>query len=242
MQEVRPAMDVRILLIAKKGADRDRYLKAVQALGVEVTVVSSFRRIDREAAKRTYHGVMVDLHTKIKALRESRDFVYEILGQFPLVQLKIDRKRGEIRAFHPRRNRGESLEDFIRRECLAFSPRRFRLHPRKKVHFNTRLFRHGPGGTEKAERTVTMNLSCGGCFIFTVASWRPGQPCWVVFQELADRTPIRCEVRHVVDWGTRLRVPGIGVEFTDIRAGQADEIEKGFLQVRNPYGDTREAT
>ena len=59
-------MGIRILLIVRKGETRGKYQEAITDLGVEVVVASSLKKIDRTLMDLSYHGVMVDMRTKIE--------------------------------------------------------------------------------------------------------------------------------------------------------------------------------
>jgi Tfp pilus assembly protein PilZ len=77
---------------------------------------------------------------------------------------------------------------------------------------------------EHCERTVTVDLSREGCFVFSVRDWKPGDSAWFTIKELRDNTPICGLVRWCLKWGEGMRVPGIGLKFTEITESQAREI------------------
>jgi Tfp pilus assembly protein PilZ len=69
-----------------------------------------------------------------------------------------------------------------------------------------------------------MNISRGGCFIFSNHKWEAGSDAWFIIKELTDQTPIRGEIKRKIDWGQKMSVPGIGIQFMDISDSQFKEI------------------
>ena len=85
-------MKIKIILVAAEGEARQAYLSALEPFGVEVDVVPSFKKLRQELSKTHYNGVMVDIRTKIKWMREDTELAYKILDKYPLVQVKFEKK------------------------------------------------------------------------------------------------------------------------------------------------------
>ena len=217
-------MAINILLVAHKEELREKYRNAVQKLGVNVVAVSSFFNLDQAITEKRYHGLLVDLPTKLNAAREDEEFVRNIIDKFPVASLNFDKKKQKIKALFYGQQRGRTLEDFINKECRYFAPRRFRYHVRKQIHFNLIVSKESSFKEGHCERTVTIDVSRGGCFIFSINSWENGQDIWVIIKDLKDNTPIHGQVRHYVPWGSELQLPGVGVEFIGIKECQLKEI------------------
>jgi hypothetical protein len=217
-------MGIRILLIARKGETRKKYQEAITDLGVEVVAVSSLKKTDRGLMDLSYHGVMVDMRTKIQILKDENEWVYTALRKFPVAHLNLESKTGEIRLFYPGQKAGATLEDFVNRECRPFTPRILSSRVRKQIHFNVVLSENKEFSSEHCERTVTVYISSVGCFVFSVGDWKPGDSAWLSIKELRDNTPICALVRWCLKWGEGMRVPGIGLEFAEITESQAKEI------------------
>ena len=77
---------------------------------------------------------------------------------------------------------------------------------------------------EKLIRTVTMDVSRQGCFLFSSARFQVGAKVWIRIVDLYDQTPIRCIVRHKRKWGDAMVVPGIGVAFEVITDNQREAL------------------
>ena len=74
------------------------------------------------------------------------------------------------------------------------------------------------------ERTVTINVSKRGCFLFSAEDGMDGGNVWLTINELEDKTPIVGVVRWSVKWGRAMVMPGIGVAFESITPRQTDEL------------------
>lgn len=224
-------MTIRILLISPGGKIRKTYKKALQEHDVSVVAASSFNRLSRTAAARRYHGIAVDLPTKILALRKDKGFVYRILGRFPFVQLNLNKKTGKIKILFDGQPHEGGLADFIDLKCRHARPKKFRYHPRKQIHFNVHISRENNFKNGDYERGVTMDVSAVGCFVYSSREWTAGEDVWLVFRELSDHTPIRAAVRHTITWGDSMSIPGVGLEFIKFKKTQIKEIQEEFLDL-----------
>jgi CheY-like chemotaxis protein len=221
---------VRVLLIARRGADRAIYAKALQRAGAEVDVAASIEDLHEAVTRQPYHGVVVDIPTKIQALRDHKEMVNSILGSFPVIQVKVDPATGRIRAlFYGSDQQSGRLEDFIRRECRRAEPSLFRRHVRTSVTCQVRLRAAQARPGDPGERTVTVNLSEGGCFLFTAKAYAVGSTVSMRFREIDPRRPLTGVVRHRVAWGQGSVMPGIGVEFSDLDDDQRQALQ-GLLR------------
>ena len=77
---------------------------------------------------------------------------------------------------------------------------------------------------KKEDRTVTMNVSKGGCFIYSVDDLQSDTRLMMMFKELEEQTPILGEVRWRALWGEAMQIPGIGVKFKNLSEGQLAKI------------------
>ncbi|MCP4687784.1 MAG: PilZ domain-containing protein [Desulfobacterales bacterium] len=223
-------MVTRILLVSRDKDAKEKYRDALEKFDVQVVPTTSFSRLPREIAEYRYHGVALDLPTKIKALKKDRAFVYKILGKFPIIQLKLNKKTGKIRSFFEGGDERDGLEAFIRRARQVGAPKKFRYFDRKPIHFNVILSRDNDFTNGNDERSITMNVSEDGCQILSVKEWEPGGDVWLVINELNDKTPVRGKVRHALTWGEAMEAPGIGLEFEDITEEQARELREKYLR------------
>ncbi len=217
-------MGIRVLLIAREGEAREKYQEAITGLGVEVVAVSSLKKTDSARMDLSYQGVIIDMRTKIEILKDENELVYTALRKFPVAHLNLKSKTGEIRVFYPGQKAGATLDDFVNRECRPFTPRILSFCLRKQIHFNVILSKNKEFSDEHREKTVTVDISGGGCFVFSVRDWKPGDLAWLSIKELHDNTPICGLVRWCREWGERMQAPGIGLKFKEITESQAKEI------------------
>ncbi len=212
----------RILLIVQKEAARERYHHAIRLTGARVDTVASIEAFQGAVTHSAYNGIVIDIPTKIQAMNRHKDLVSSILDRFPVIQVNQEKESGRIRALlYGQHTRHGELEELIREACLSRPPRRFRATRRHPIHFNLLLARSRRFEAGETERTVTLNVSPDGCFIFTTARYQQGQQVWIRIMELYDKTPMACGVIHKRKWGAEMAIPGIGVCFQSIKEAQA---------------------
>lgn len=219
-------MDIRILVIAMENEERNIYCEAIRGLGVKVSAVPSLKGLDVDVTDLYFHGVVIDMPTKICALKNDKEFIYSTLRKFPAAHVSLEKDSRQIRVFYPGQEPGATLLDFINGKCRPFTPRRLGYHIRKEVHFNVILSKERDLEISTSEQTVTVDVSEKGCFLFSIQDWASGDTAWLIIMELSDRTPISAEVCRCVKWGTAMQVPGIGVKFKAIRELQTKEISE----------------
>ncbi len=218
------------MLVCKEGEAKEAYLKETKSIGVEVDVVPTYDELFKKMINDPYQGIMVDLVTNIKASKEEKFIAQEALQTFPTAQLKWDRDSGSIFAVSLGQTFSNgTLHDFINAECKPFPARSVRLQPRKNVNFNALLAKGEVINKECLERTITINVSKGGCFLFSVQDWSNISHACFIINELQDKSPIVGKVCWFVEWGKTTTIPGIGISFKHIKQGQLEEITDKFI-------------
>lgn len=217
--------DARIVLLAREGAARKKYEDVLTSLGVQVETVSSFQELYAKLRASAYNGVVIDLLVKLRAPQHEKDQFMDLADNFPVLQLNYEEQTGEVRSFYFSKLEGaESLEDFINKECRNFTARIIRSSPRKKIHYNALLTRADGPADYPVEKSFTVDVSKGGCFLFSAQSWEMNETVFFTLKELSDQTSIAGEVRWKREWGVSMHIPGIGVEFKRITEKQLAEI------------------
>ena len=220
-------MDIRLILVSTEGNAQQVYLKAIKSLGVQLDTVSTFKDLYSCLSKKAYNGVLVDLKTKLKAPREEKERTDAVLIQFPALQLKLGNEPGLIQTFYYGQTKGYgTLEKFVNEECRAFKARTIRLSPRLKRHFNVILSKMGDFLEKDIIRTVTVNVSEGGCFIYSIDNWEMNSNVKFALKELDDKNPIIGKVIWRILWGKIMQIPGIGLRFKDISEGQLKQMRE----------------
>ncbi|MCP4575548.1 MAG: PilZ domain-containing protein [Deltaproteobacteria bacterium] len=217
-------MDIHILLISSDAKERKVYESAIRTLDVKVTAVPSLKGLTEKVKDLFLNGVAMDMSTKIMALKMDREFIHTTFRKFPVAHLTLGKEMGKIRLFYPGQPPGATLKDFIDGECRTFTPRKLAHHIRKDLHFNVLLSRN-PEMVD-CEKTVSVDVSEGGCFIFSTQEWVKGDMVWLKILELSHHDPIGARVKRCVRWGEAMQVPGIGLQFDEMKPLQRRELEK----------------
>lgn len=216
-------MEIRVLLFVEQGRARQKYLDALsRCAGVKVLVTSSYNDLSEDICNQTYHGVLLDLPTKMKAIREDKAYVYRLVEKFPVAHLQVDEKSGEVRCFHAHQKTHGTLIDFIDARCRIFKPLKIRADTRKEIFLPVLIYKHKED--KRPERSITRDISNGGCFVFSTRRWKEGHYIWLQVMDLTDATLIHAQIRVVVKWGETRQVPGIGIQFIDLSQSQVEEL------------------
>lgn len=215
-------MKTKLLLIAEDGPARAAYLAVLRGLDVEVDCVASPDGIGGAIIEVPYSGLLIDVPTMIRCECADKNRVSRIMQRFPVLRLMFNPGFGGIRGLARggtmRDNR--DLAEFVLHECVPFPPRSIRVTSRQELVLNVVLARDPDRMDIDGERTVTINVSEHGCFVFTPAQWRVSAPAWLVVGEFEDKTPIELRVRWRRPWGEAMLLPGIGATFESMTTHQ----------------------
>lgn len=223
-----PNSEIRVLLFVHDETTRQKYLDALEDCRARVFVSNSFFHLSDEISSQTFHGLFLDLPTKMKAIKENKGEIYRLAEKFPVAHLRIDSSTGEIRCFHVGHQAGNALVDFIDNQCRNGEPQKIRTSIRREIHLPVQFSRYRE--SKRQERSITQDISPYGCFIITARRWQAGDEIFLGFPELSDSTPIRAEIRTVVKWGVDRRIPGIGLKFLEFSPSQAAELARLWQQ------------
>lgn len=216
---------VRILLVAQPGDACTQYEQAIRRTGALVDKVASIDAFFGAVTHFAYNGLVVDIQTKIRALSDHKDLVFSILDRFPVIQVNFDRRSDRIRALlYGHHEQTGALDDLIREACWHSPPRKLRSEERKPYHYNALLSLSPRFDPETLIRTVTMDVSRKGCFLFSSARLQVGARVWIRIVDFYDQTPISCIIRHKRKWGEAMVIPGIGVAFETIADSQREAL------------------
>ena len=222
-------MSAKLILLCKEGDAREAYLKEAKAIGVEVDVVSTYSELFKTTITNPYQGVMIDLPTSMRASKDEKGIVQEILEVFPIVQVKWDAATNVIRTMSLGKSIScDTLNEFINKECQEFPARAIRLNTRKIINFNTLISKEETMYDKHIERTVTINCSRGGAFFFSAQDWKDLNTVWFIINELQDKSPIVGKIRWAIAWGKALKIPGIGISFKHINPNQMEELTEKY--------------
>jgi hypothetical protein len=216
---------MKLLLVCKEGNARQAYLDETKALGIDVDVFPSFYDFLKTMANTPYQGLLIDLETQMKMSLEEKNVSKAILEFFPTLQLKWHAESRSLRNISlGMKTTNVSLKEFIITECQSFTARAVRLNMRNMVNFNVLLSTDESMYERFLERTVTINVSRGGCFLSSGRDWSNYATAWFIINELQDKTPIAGNIHWSVEWGKQMTIPGIGVGFRYIKQSQIEEL------------------
>ena len=226
-------MSIRILLVCREGTSLQNYLDACKGQDAQIDLASSFEDFYKAIVKIPYNGILIDMPTKITTLSNDKERVDNILQRYPVARLTFNDKSRDLCVFYSNQAAGSgTFDDFFAQRCRSFTARTFRSTRRRDVVFNVILSKSKNISDENSKRTISINISREGCFIFSTDNWEVNNDAWFMIKELTDQTPIRGQVRRKVDWGNEMRIPGIGVQFMEINNCQLNELcDKGNVQV-----------
>lgn len=220
-------MGVKVLLVCREEADQQAYLAALEPFGIQIDIIESPARLFTKMTATAYNGLLVDLKTKVKASDRAKAVIHDAVDQIPVVQLKWDQKSNLVRSFHFGRSRNSgTLESFINEECRQFEARPLRRSARRPAHFNIRLRKSGETPETGPILTVTVNVSIGGCFVYTIGDYEIDSRITMVFEELSDQTPVAGIVRWKRPWGESMQIPGIGIQLCEMPQVQLEEFSE----------------
>jgi len=218
-------MDIRVLLLTKEGEAREHYEEALHNMGVSFDTVTSLTELEAAIKQQTYNGILMDVVAKLKGTAQEKEKIHQILDSrvFPVVRLKWDAKRKQIHSLvDETHNEADGLTYFINRMCRSFEARSARVHPRLPLQFNLLLAESVEGLEKEPERTVTVNISQSGMYIYSRRKWIKDEEAWFTIKEFDDDSPICGSVEWYLPWGMAMKYPGIGVNFTHINERQQE--------------------
>lgn len=215
-------MDLKILFAVQDASIKEKYVAAMtENESITCHFVTSLKEMTETLQTTPYNGIIIDLSTKTKATNDEKEMVTNIIEQYPTAHAFLDKKTKEVKIINDEQHPFNTAFDlFIQKECMLFPPRKIRMHARKDLNYNI-LLCHGPKFNEAdAEKTISLNVSKGGCFLFSSTLWLPKDEATLVIKDFQDKTPIYAQVVWSVPWGKTITVPGVGLQFFNITKNQ----------------------
>jgi len=221
------SMGTHVLLLVKNQLARKCYEQAIQERSVTVDTVATLDEMIKAVRNTPYNGVLVDVLSKSTGTPEEKEQLCQIMGFYPVARLRWNRQTNEISLmlFVSYAENEDALDFFLKKQCKEFKPRKMRCEKRVPLHFNILLT--GPNGSDQClpEQVFTVDVSRGGCYIYSGKDWHNQKQAQFVIKELKDQTPIIGEIRRSIAWGEPMKIPGIGITFQQITAAQRQEFD-----------------
>lgn len=221
----------KIVLVAVHDENRDYYQKLLERHKyILLSTYSTLFHFRRESNGELFCGFIVDIRTLIESPMEDKEFYSSLCKGFPVLQVDYSSDHREINCLIEgdscSKYKGKDLLDYyIQTNCEKMKPRGVRLHKRKGVFFDTRVFQT-QGGSPIF--TNLWDISEGGCYVIGPdSSKKPGHRLWLSIEGLLDEKPIESEVKWTKPWGSTVeKLPGYGVSFLNLTDTQQKSIQK----------------
>ena len=215
-----------ILLICREGVIQRVYQAELDIPGVLLVCVPDLMEFFSRGIYCPLSGILVDMPTYMRGSEDEKRLLTDLVALFPALRLKCNESTGEIRTLpfgttYPG-NTSPSL--FVQKYCTSFAERKVRASERSLLHLPALLQMTLPVDVLPGTKTVTANVSCGGCFLIRFDLWNVGDNGWLVLPTLKDAAPIPVEVCFVRSWGEHGSLPGMGVRFVELSEAQRVEL------------------
>lgn len=152
--------------------------------------------------------------------------MHEIVELYPTIRLRWDPGNEMIRSLlainHDYNN---DIEYFLKVQCREFPGKTLRTHTRRDLHFNVLIAENAEALDNNPTKSVTVDVSEGGCFVYSTGNWEIGQTIYFIFNEIDNCKAITGTVRQIKNWGEKMRFPGLGVQFQQIEPSQKEIID-----------------
>lgn len=201
---VDPTERMNLVVVAQDEATRQVLVAKLASLNVDAIQLSSLNDLMATLQENTSSGILVEVATSIKASPEEKAMAQDVFHFYPMAKFRW--AEGVLGLA----GKASTLERFVEL-CQQAGPRRLRREPRKNLNLAVLLGRDAQ--LDKAEQSMTINLSSLGCFAFSVANWQAGDRVWVRFAQHDQQTV--GSVRFVRPWGVDFEMPGIGIEYDE---------------------------
>ncbi len=230
------SMATTVLLICREGESRQVYQAELDSPEVRLVSVQALMDFFRRDVYCPLNGILVDMPTYMRSSEDEKRLMTELVGLFPALRLKCSESTGEIRTlpFGTVYHGNIAPAAFVQKYCTTFAHRKIRTSERHQMNLPALLSSSLPVGNISDTKTVTANISRGGCFIIGFDPWTVGDRGWLTLPELKDNTPIQVEVCSILPWGESRSLPGMGIRFIDLTLLQKTELTRlcgpGFMQ------------
>ena len=191
-----------LVIVAKNEEVLDKIVDTVRAEGVATLTARSFAELPAILKEFPASGLLLDLVTSAKSTAQEKLETNDLLQLYPHAKVRV--VGNEVRILGDNR----TLQEFIQ-DCRSFTPRIIRRGKRLIQHIA--VFLSSDSAFSAPEKTVTLNVSDEGCFLYSAGAWNVGDPVWLRFTE--NDCVVRGTVRWQQPWGNNKKLPGIGIKF-----------------------------
>ncbi|MDD5286642.1 MAG: PilZ domain-containing protein [Desulfuromonadaceae bacterium] len=215
-----------ILLICREGKSRQLYQTKLDFPGVLLVCVQTLAQFFRREVYCPLQGILVDMPTYMRCGEEEKLLLTDLVGLFPALRLRCNEESGEIRTlpFGTAFPGNTTLTDFVQKNCTTFAQRKIRTSERSLQNLPAVLNISFQVEDISGSRSMTTNISPGGCFLVRFEPCIVGEQGWLTLPELKDNSYIKVEVCWTRAWGECHSFPGMGIRFIDLTESQKAEL------------------
>jgi hypothetical protein len=214
------------VVVASGEATREILAEALKAKEFEAVLLPSLAELHHTLETTRVSGILLELKSAIVAHERDKVAARPILGLYPSARFRCAGNQILIA--------GETLDGFVER-CQRFQPRPIRRSERKERYIAVYL------ATDEtfndAEKSVTVNVSDKGLFVYSVREWAVGSRVWL--RALRDEVVVCGIVCSNRPWGNNVNLPGIGLQ---IESGESSAIWKDEIVPNSNGGHSRMGT
>lgn len=190
-----------IVIVARDTNTQNILASALEAEGAGVKLLSALGDLPSVLKSIPVSGILLELITVTRSSAEEKQATNDMIQLYPNARFKfVD---NEVRIL----GHGVTLKQFVS-ECRQLKPKTVRKSTRKVRHIALLL-----SAEEKfaiAEKTVTIDISDEGCFVFSAGEWGAGDRVWL--RLLDNDAVLTGTVCSWQPWGNNKKMPGIGVK------------------------------
>ena len=221
---------INVLIIASDPQTAALYRVAAEKLGAKCEVAINIEEMKQQIRRVPFNGLLLDVLTAVRASLSDKIDIQSIAEVYPTLRVRWDASAGELRGLviGSLIDKEDPLRDFLNNFCHSRPARICRMNKRYSLNFNVLLSKDENFSEDQAEKTVTLDISQGGCFLISTQCWQDTEFAWLRFLEISDAEPVQVVIRRYCPWGKTMNFSGIGVEFSQIKPGQLEDICKYF--------------
>jgi Tfp pilus assembly protein PilZ len=214
-----------ILLAVSDDERRSIYETFLKKERVICQVVSSLRDVATQTARQPYNAIFLDIPLLVRATQYEKSLVEDALRALPHARLNITASTREVSILvsGDSHESSQTPEEYLRYCCEQ--PVKTIL-PRNRIALNLNAVLSLPAeDTMSDERTVCIDISPGGCFLFSVNEEISLQSTVLIrLLILNDPSPIQSTVCWKREWGMTNDIPGVGIRFDEMTPQQQAQI------------------
>lgn len=214
-----------VLLVCRSASRSQLYRAVMDRKGVACLMVTSLKEVNALAAGTAFSGLLLDMPVMVKATPSERLALEDLQRALPCAYLNIAPASDSIKLMMVNDLQGTAatIEEFA--ELSTRFPARC-VAPKDRITLHLHTLLQSAAATSPPEQTVTLDLSPGGCFLFSVdPSLQTGAQLSLQFIGLNDPAPINAAVCWRNPFGTPGKPgPGVGAKFVQISPAQREQL------------------